>query len=65
MGTDREPTVLVHPLEEAPPYWVTRRFEKAANREGLTYYEFLDKYQPIFDPSDWDDDAASDFEAWA
>lgn len=65
MDIDGQSPILVHPLEEGPPSWVTMRIERAARQEGLTYYEFLDKYQPSLDAKDWDDDAASGFEAWA
>lgn len=48
-----------------PPAWIVRKFEYLAWKEGLTYYEFLDKYQPSFDPLDWDNDPGGEMEAYA
>lgn len=59
-----EPPQIEKIIDDDVPQWIIRRFEFQARKEGLTYYEYLDKYDPSFDPDDWED-AGSAFEAWA
>src|SRR3990167_10901227 len=56
IGTSK-PKVKVAKVD-GPPTWVIRKFEKLARVEGLTYYEYVDKYNPSFDPTEWDNDPA-------
>lgn len=60
-----KPQVTVIKEEDSVPAWVTRKFEYLARKEGLTYYEFMDKYGPSLDPMDWDNDPGSPEQAWA
>lgn len=59
------PVVVVVRDEDTVPAWIERKFAYLARKEGLTYYEFLDKYNPSFDPTDWDNDSGSAEQAWA
>lgn len=59
------PRVQVHKLEDDTPTWVIRKFEHIARVEGISYYDFVAKYNPSFEPRDWDDGAESGFEAYA
>ena len=47
------------------PLWAVRKLEKAAQKEGLSLDDFVDKYDIILDPRDWDNDAGSGEQAYA
>lgn len=61
-----KPQVRVTPDPYADvPRWIIGKFTKMAREEGLELEEFLDKYNPSFDPTDWDNDPSSAEQAWA
>lgn len=47
------------------PRWIIGKFTKQAKEEGLLLEEFMDKYNPSFDPDDWDNDPSGPDQAWA
>lgn len=48
------PEIKIVKEEADAPNWIIRKFQYMAYKEGLTYYQFLEKYKPSFDPRDWD-----------
>lgn len=64
VGEDRAEVVRL-PLENDAPTWVIRKFERLARAEGISYYDFVAKYDPSFFPDEWDDGPEHSNQAWA
>lgn len=47
------------------PGWVIHKITKTALSQGLSFQQFIDKYNPSLDPRDWDSGAESGEQAWA